>query len=109
MCTPSHAATWAPVWRHERAYTYQTNFSKLHHAHEIRWGFEARRLELNHWQPETGNPRGAVSFGAGTTYNSAADTQRRGTANSYAGALLGLVNNYSKSIQNYEMKTREWQ
>ncbi|MGH9723192.1 MAG: carboxypeptidase-like regulatory domain-containing protein, partial [Bryobacteraceae bacterium] len=79
-------ATWAPVWRHERAYTYQTNFSKIHRSHEFRWGFEARRLELNHWQPETGNPRGSISFGAGTTY-SPNDT-KRGAANSFASALL---------------------
>jgi hypothetical protein len=100
-------ATWAPVWRHERGYTYQTNFSKILQAHEIRWGFEARRLEMNHWQPETANPRGYVEFGGGSTYNPA--DSKRGSANSYAAALLGLVNNYSKSIQFYEMKTREWQ
>jgi outer membrane receptor protein involved in Fe transport len=102
-------ATWAPVWRHERSYTYQTNFSKLYGAHEIRWGFEPRRLELNHWQPETANPRGYINFNAGTTYNSALTTSLRGSANSYAAALLGLVGDYSKSIQYFEMKTREWQ
>jgi len=100
-------ATWAPTWRKERGYTYQTNFSRLLQAHEIRWGFEARRLEMNHWQPETANPRGYIEFGAGTTYNPS--DSKRGAANAYAAALLGLVNNYSKSIQNYEMKTREWQ
>ena len=30
--------TWTPVWRHERSYTYATNFSKVHGAHEIRFG-----------------------------------------------------------------------
>ncbi len=101
--------TWTPVWRHERAYSFQTNFSKVFHAHEVRFGYEMRRLELNHWQPETGNPRGAITFGAGSTYNSALDSQKRGAGNSYAAALLGLVSNYSKSLQNFEMKTREWQ
>jgi outer membrane receptor protein involved in Fe transport len=100
-------ATWAPVWRHERSYTYTTNFTKLKGAHEIRWGFEWRRMELNHWQPETANPRGYIAFGAGATYNSVENTNLRGAANSYAAALLGLVNNYSKSIQFFEMKTRE--
>jgi hypothetical protein len=102
-------AAWAPVWRYERSYTYQTNFSKLHGAHEFRWGFEPRRLELNHWQPETANPRGQITFSGGVTYNSALSTSQRGTANAYAAALLGLVNSYAKSIQFYEMKTREWQ
>ncbi|MDP3000401.1 MAG: carboxypeptidase regulatory-like domain-containing protein, partial [Bryobacterales bacterium] len=100
-------ATWAPVWRRERAYTYQTNFSRIRGAHEFRWGFEARRLELNHWQPETANPRGNITFGAGTTYIPA--DSKRGSANSYAAALLGLVGSYNKSIQFFEMKTREWQ
>src|SRR5260370_7259561 len=68
-----------------------------------------RRLELNPWQPETANPRGAITFGAGSTYNPAADTQKRGAGNSYAAALLGLVSNYSKSLQFFDMKTREWQ
>jgi hypothetical protein len=41
---------------------------------------------LNHWQPETANPRGAITFGAGSTYNPSADTQKRGAGNSYAAA-----------------------
>ena len=98
--------TWTPVWRHERSYTYQSNFSKIHGAHELRWGVEARRLELNHWQPETANPRGAITFGGGTT---AITGQTTRSPNSYAAALLGLASSYSKSIQFYEMKTREWQ
>jgi outer membrane receptor protein involved in Fe transport len=100
--------TWTPVWRHERAYTYQTNFSKVLGGHEIRFGYQMNRLELNHWQPETANPRGSISFAGGATYNPN-DTQRRGAGNSYAAALLGLVSSYSKSIQFFEMKTREWQ
>jgi hypothetical protein len=99
-------ATWAPVWRHERSYTYQTNFTKVRGAHEFRWGFEARRLELNHWQPETQNPRGYIAFNGGAT---AIQGQTVRSPNQYAAALLGLVNNYAKSIQFYEMKTREWQ
>jgi len=100
-------ATWAPVWRKERAYTYATNFSKISGSHELRWGFDSRRLELNHWQPETANPRGYINFAGGATHNP--NDTRRGAANSYAAALLGLVNNYNKSIQFFEMKTREWQ
>jgi hypothetical protein len=99
-------ATWTPVWRHERSYTYQTNFSKIYQAHELRWGFEARRLELNHWQPETANPRGAITFAGGQTGIPGVTTR---APNSYASALLGLVNQYQKSIQFFEMKTREWQ
>jgi hypothetical protein len=99
-------ATWAPLFRKERSYTYQTNFSKISGAHEFRWGFEPRRLELNHWQPETANPRGAISFAGGITNNPAQVAQE---PNAFAAALLGLVSTYSKSIQFFEMKTREWQ
>jgi hypothetical protein len=98
--------TWTPVWRHERSYTYSSNFSKIYGAHEIRFGGNANRLELNHWQPETANPRGAINFGSGVT-NISSQTAR--TPNAYAAALLGLVSSYGKSIQYYEMKTREWQ
>ncbi|MBI5086220.1 MAG: TonB-dependent receptor [Acidobacteria bacterium] len=99
-------ATWAPVWRAERSYTFQANFSKIMGAHEIRFGFEPRKLSLTHWQPETANPRGYIGFGAGST-NVPSQVARE--VNSYAAALLGLVNNYSKSIQFFEMKNREWQ
>jgi len=98
--------TWTPVWRHERSYTYQTNVSKIHGSHEFRFGFEARRLELNHWQPETANPRGLITIGAGVT---ATQGQTTRAPNNYAAALLGLVSSYGKSLQYYEMKTREWQ
>ncbi len=101
--------TWTPVWRYERSYTYQTNFTKLRKSHEFRWGFEIRRLELNHWQPETANPRGAIAFATGPTINNAQTVQQRGAANAFATALLGLVSSYSKSIQFFEMKTRETQ
>ncbi len=102
-----NGGTWTPLFRKERSYTYTTNFTKLKGAHEIRWGFEWRRMNLNHWQPETQNPRGYIEFGAGTTYNPS--DSKRGAANNYASALLGLVNNYSKSIQYFEMATRETQ
>lgn len=97
-------ATWTPVWRHERSYTYQSNFTKVSGSHEFRWGFDIRRLELNHWQPETANPRGYIVFNGGTTNIS---TQTARAQNNYAAALLGYVNNYAKSVQYFEMKTRE--
>ncbi len=100
-------STWIPVERHERTYEFRTNFSKIHGAHELRWGFEPRRLEMNHWQPETANPRGVISFAGGST--TVLGQLNTTSQNSYAGALLGLVGNYNKSVQNLLMKTREWQ
>ncbi len=99
--------TWIPVERHERTYEFRTNFSKIYRAHELRWGFEPRRLEMNHWQPETANPRGVISFaGSSTTIPGQTNTTAQ---NSYAAALLGLVGSYNKSVQYLLMKTREWQ
>jgi hypothetical protein len=98
------AATWAPLERHERTYTFQGNFTKIHGSHEFRFGFEPRRLVLDHWQPETGQPRGAINFGSGAT-NITGQTARE--PNSYASALLGLVSSYSKSIQYLLMRNRE--
>ena len=100
------AATWAPLFRKERSFTFQGNFSKLAGAHEIRFGFEPRRLKLDHWQPETANPRGEIVFSSSTT-NIPSQTARE--PNSFASFLLGLPASYGKSIQNILMTNREWQ
>lgn len=100
------AATWAPLFRKERSFTYQANFTKLAGAHEIRFGFEPRRLILDHWQPETANPRGQISFDGATT-NVPGQTARE--PNAFAAFLLGLPSSYGKSIQNLLMTNREWQ
>jgi hypothetical protein len=98
--------TWIPLERHERVYAFQTNFTKLAGAHEIRFGFEPRRLQMDHWQPETANPRGYIYFASGATIT---EGQTAKEPNQYAAALLGLVNSYSKSIQYLMMRTRETQ
>lgn len=97
---------WLPLFRRERTYTAPVNFSKIHGSHEFRWGFEPRRLEMTHWQPEVANPRGYIGFAGGAT-SFPGVTGRE--PNSYAAALLGLVGSYNKSIQFFLMKTREWQ
>ncbi len=98
------SVTWAPLFRNDRSYTYQTNFSKISGSHEFRWGFEPRRHAMNHWQPEIGHPRGTISMAGAATR-----IPGQNRSNSYAAGLLGLVGSYSKSIQFLEMKTREWQ
>jgi hypothetical protein len=70
------------------SYTYQTNFSKLVGSHELRWGFEPRRHEMNHWQPEIGHPRGTITFAGASTR---IPGQLSRTANDYAAALLGCI------------------
>jgi hypothetical protein len=103
--------TWVPVTRNDRSVTYTTNVSKLRGAHEIRFGFDLRHHAMNHWQPETANPRGYIDFATGSTVMPGVTGAAGGggTPGNYAAALLGLVNSYSKSLQNILMTPREWQ
>jgi hypothetical protein len=94
-------ATWTPVVRDERSYTASINLTKVAGRHEIRTGFDFVRLELTHWQPEIGNPRGALTFGGGLT--GTPGYAGVGGWNSYAGFLLGNFSSYSKSVQFEEM------
>jgi outer membrane receptor protein involved in Fe transport len=98
-------ATWTPVVRDERSYTASINLTKVAGRHEIRTGFDFVRLELTHWQPEIGNPRGALTFGGGLTGTPGYASV--GGWNSYAGFLLGNFGSYSKSVQFEEMTGRE--
>ena len=95
-----------PWWRWERSQTYSTNFSKIYSAHELRFGFDMVHHAMTHWQPETANPRGEINFSGNTTMVRGGTAQR---PNTYAAALLGLVNSYNKSVQFLMMETREWQ
>jgi hypothetical protein len=62
---------------------------------------------MSHWQPETQNPRGIINFSNAPTI---IPGQTNTTAqNSYAAAMLGLVSNNNKSVQNLLIQTREWQ
>ena len=59
--------TWTPVWRDERVFSVSSNLTKVKGRHDIRAGYSMNFLWLNHWQPETENPRGRFDFANGTT------------------------------------------
>ena len=99
-------ATWIPLFRNDRSYTFTTNISKIRGRHEFRFGYDMVRHAMNHWQPETANPRGALTFGGEATMIQGGVPR---SINSYAAALLGQITSYTKSVQFFEMKTREWQ
>jgi hypothetical protein len=103
--TLGNNSTWTPVWRDERSYTVSTNLTKVAGRHELRTGFDFVRLELTHWQPEVGNPRGQLSFGGGVT--GTPGYAGVGGWNSYASFLLGEMANFSKSEQFEELSGRE--
>ncbi len=75
--------------------------------HDLRGGYFVNFMYLDHWQPETGNPRGNFTFNGATTALNGGQTSN--FYNSYAAFLMGLVGNVNKSVQNELMTAREWQ
>ncbi len=53
---------WNPIFRDERTYSIATNITKVKGRHDFRGGYFLNFLYLDHWQPETGNPRGRFDF-----------------------------------------------
>ena len=76
--------------------------------HDLRFGFDMVRHQLNHWQPELNNPRGGFTFSGG---GDGAGGRNRvpNQFNGYAAFLLGLPTNAGKSLQYLTMTGREWQ
>jgi len=98
-------STWMPMWRNDRSYTWTNNLTWMKGKHEFRFGFDYVKHQLNHWQPEVANPRGAFSFSGSIT------ALRGGAAannlNSFADFLLGLPTSMNKSVQAFLMTGRE--
>src|SRR5439155_13920490 len=99
---------WNPIFRDERTYSLATNITKIAGRHDLRGGYFLNFLYLDHWQPETDNPRGRFQFLGGTTALRGGP-QTNNFYNAYASFLLGLVGQASKSVQNELMTAREWQ
>jgi hypothetical protein len=99
---------WNPIFRDERTYSLTTNLTKIAGRHDLRGGYFLNFLYLDHWQPETDNPRGRFQFFGGTTALRNGP-QTNNFYNAYASFLLGLVGQSSKSVQNELMTAREWQ
>jgi hypothetical protein len=99
---------WNPIYRDERTYSIATNLTKIKGKHDFRGGYFLNFLYLDHWQPETDNPRGRFDFDGGTTALRGG-AQTNNFYNHYAAFLLGLPSNARKSVQNELMTAREWQ
>ncbi len=103
-------ATWIPLFRVEQTTTTSTNMSWLKGSHDVRFGFNSVRFNLNHWQPEIGGgPRGTFDFAGGVTALNGTGAATPNLYNQFAAFLLGTPSSISKSLQNIEMKGREWQ
>jgi len=98
---------WNPIFRDERTYSIAHNITKVKGQHDFRGGYFLNFLYLDHWQPETGNPRGQFIFNPNTTGLRGGPTAN--FYNAYASFLLGLVGQANKSVQNELMTAREWQ
>jgi hypothetical protein len=102
-------ANWMPFWRNDQSWTTSHNLTWTHGSHELRFGFDMIRYQLNQWQPEAGSygPRGWISFdGAITALNGGPSPNQ---FNAWAAFLLGLDQQVGKSVQNIKMTGREWQ
>ena len=100
---------WNPIFRDERTYSLATNLTKVAGRHDIRGGYSLNFLYLDHWQPESNNPRGNFNFATNATRLNVAGTQASNIYNNYAAFLLGLTSSVAKSVQNELMTGREWQ
>jgi hypothetical protein len=100
---------WNPIFRDERTYSLQLNLAKLAGRHDIRGGYSMNYLYLDHWQPESNNPRGNFSFAGNATRLNATGAQVSNLYNTYAAFMMGLTSSVAKSVQNELMTGREWQ
>lgn len=98
----------SPRFRSDRQFQYAANASYTRGAHNLRWGAEAYRQEMNHYQPAgTYGPRGGFTFAGGVTALNGGPTTNQ--FNALAGFLLGLPTGLGKSIPTTdEMRTRQW-
>ena len=105
--TWGNTAGWQPHFYNERTFTYTTNATKMSGSHEIRWGFDMVRYQMDQWQPEvSGGPRGSISFSGDVT---GARGYTSTYLNSYATFLLGLTTSMQKAVQLFQYTNREWQ
>ncbi|MGH9308073.1 MAG: TonB-dependent receptor domain-containing protein, partial [Vicinamibacterales bacterium] len=100
---------WNPIFRDERTYSLAANVTKVAGRHDIRGGYSVNFLYLDHWQPESNNPRGDFDFASNATRLNVPGTQSSNLYNTYAAFLLGLTSSVAKSVQNELMTGREWQ
>jgi hypothetical protein len=114
--TLGNANNWSPTTREERSYTGTTNINKIMGRHDLRFGLDIVRHQMDHWQPEIGvGPRGAFRFtGAETVFvqEVSPGVFRPNTITQYhrfAAFLLGTPLTVEKSLQYELMTTREWQ
>jgi len=111
------AEGWQPLFRNDWSLTLSQNASWTRGKHTLRFGFDLIHHHLNHWQPESVEPRGAFDFNTGdaTLLNMTGlpDTDFdlfRNRYNQFATFLLGRWDGAGRSLQHVAMngKSREY-
>lgn len=100
-----------PYYRSDDNFQYVANASWMKSAHEIRWGLDFYKMNMNHTQPEfpigdSRGARGAFDFGGGPT-------SIKGTSptnlHAFASFLLGLPSTIGKNLLTVApYTTRNW-
>ena len=100
---------WMPLFRKERSYTFSSALTKVFRSHDLRFGVDVVRHELNHIQAEFGDiggVRGGFRFNGNVT---GAQGYTPLLWNDFGAFLLGLQTYQGKDVQTEEMTGREWQ
>jgi hypothetical protein len=100
---------WMPLFRKERSYTFSTALTKVFTSHNLRFGVDIVKHELNHIQAEfggNGGVRGQLGFSSLMTSTPGYTPLQWNTFGTF---LMGLQTFQGKDVQTEEMTGREWQ
>src|SRR5260370_32651509 len=76
-----------------------STWTKIHGSHSIKWGGEVPRLRDDLVQAQTFGPRGAFTFGTGTTaLNAGAASPKTSLANNFAAFLLDAPTTVGRDV-----------
>jgi hypothetical protein len=87
-----------PWDRGETNISIATTWTKNQGDHSVKWGGEFRRLRDDLVQAQTFGPRGAFTFGTGTTALNGGGNPKTSVANSFAGFLLDAPTTAGRDI-----------
>ena len=106
-----NANTGSPFLFRDNTYVANTNLSSIHGRHDLRFGFEYTRDDLNHFQPQGGafqTARGTFRFQGQVTALSATGAPAANYVNSLAQFLLGFPDEVGKAVQNTDPIGIRW-
>ena len=100
-----------PFLFRDNQYVANLNMSWTRGAHNLRFGGEVTRSEMNHFQPQGGafqTPRGSFRFNGNVTALNLTGAPAANKANSLAQYLLGFPNEVGKAVQNANPNSLRW-